>query len=116
MKSKEEWPPELLQRVYEESSPAMRTVFEYLAARPDAWVPYGELNEAITSEENQRVGELSFQLGPFSRRCRDEYGNGWPFEKDSALTPGEGMRYCMDARVAERIRAYAARTPRRNGS
>ncbi len=90
MKSKEEWSPELLQRMYEESPPSMRTVLEYLAARPDKWVPYGELNEAITSEESQRVGELSFQLGPFTTRCRNRYGMGWPFEKDPASAPAEG--------------------------
>ncbi|MDP9474449.1 MAG: hypothetical protein M3R38_01900 [Actinomycetota bacterium] len=115
MKSKKEWPPELLQRMYQESRTAMRMVLEHLAARPDTWVPYGELNEAITSEEDRKVGELSWQLGPFTSRCRERYGMGWPFEKGLSPTPGEGMRYRMDARVAERIRAYA-RAPRQSGS
>ncbi|MDP9439013.1 MAG: hypothetical protein M3P49_09740 [Actinomycetota bacterium] len=106
MKSEKDWPPALLQRVYEESSPAIRTVLEYLAARQDAWVPYGELNKAISSEDDHNVGKLGSTLGSLTRRC-DRYGMEWPFEKRLDPTPGEkGKCYRMNARVAEKIRAY----------
>lgn len=112
MKSKEEWSPELIRRVYEESSPAMRTVLGYLAARPDAWVPYGELNEAISSQDDRNVGKLGSILSSLTKR----YGTDWPFERRPGPTPGEGMRYRMDARVAETIRAYDTRAPHQNNA
>ncbi len=111
MRSKEDWPPELLQRVYEESSPAMRTVLEYLAARPNAWVPYGELNEAISSEGDRNTGKLGSTMSSLTKR----YGTNWPFDKRPDPTPVEGMRYRMDARVASTIRAYT-RTPHQTDS
>ncbi len=111
MKSKQSWPPELLQRVYEESSPAMRTVLEYLAARPDTWVPYGELNEAISSEGDRNIGKLGSTLSSLTKR----YGTNWPFDKRPGPAPGEGIHYRMNARVADTIRVYV-RAPHQNDS
>ncbi len=111
MKGREGWTPELLRQMYAGSSPAMRAVLEYLATRPDGWATYSELNKVISSEEDRNVGKLGSTLGPFTRLCRDRYGLGWPFE--NMPSPSGGMRYRMDARVAEALRAYA-HAPRQN--
>ena len=96
--------PELLRRMYMESSPGMLKVLNYLADNTDRWIPTAELHAAI---EPGRTSKSS-PFGPFSRRVHNRYGMPhWPFAGEVGYTdpPGQ-LAYRMGEGVAEQIKSY----------
>ena len=99
-----EWPEELVRRAYAESSPAMKSVWEVLAARPDEVIDSRVLvHEALGNGAGWP--NLAGTLGAFGNRVANRYGREtWPFEAKWSHEL-ELMTYVMTSRVAEIVTA-----------
>lgn len=93
------WPPELLERAYRESSPAMKRFLDHLADNPGRAVPIGELGEVVGYSPHQLAGTL----GASGRRFTNRYKLRWPFAWEKR--PEDGIYYyTMNAEDAAVIR------------
>lgn len=96
------WPPEMLERAYRESSPAMKRFFDHLADNPGRAVPIGELGEAMGYTPHQVAGTL----GAAGRRITNRYKLRWPFTWERR--PEDGIYYYTmneeDAAVIRSVR------------
>jgi hypothetical protein len=91
------WDPESVRESYlGGKSIVWRPFLEYLAARPDQWVPWAELTEAI----GRTYREASGMLGAAERRCHQLP----PYEKRGSSPKVE---FRMPSRVASVIRSQA---------
>ena len=97
----EGWNQALLDRMFLESSGAMRRILHVIAERSPAWVTTTEIAEASDLAPRQVVASF----GPFEKRVRGRYGvSRWPFETREFVDDGV-FKYCMSAEAAKRIMA-----------
>jgi hypothetical protein len=100
----EGWNRALLDRMFLESSGAMRQILYVIAERSPAWVATAEIAES--SDLTARQVAASF--GPFEKRVRGRYGlSRWPFETREFVDAGV-FKYCMATEAAKRIVALMA--------
>lgn len=93
------WSQELIDRMYIESSSAMRRILNALAQRPAAWVTTAQIAEATRLTVRQVVAAL----GPFEKRCRGRYGmSERPFAAREFVDEGI-LKYSMSPGVANAI-------------
>ena len=95
--------PAVIKKAYEESSPAMKTFLDLLAAHPDEWLTIEEVRDALGMDVHQLPGVLS----TFPRRWRGRYRQAGPlpFEMEGK---GSRRRYRMGQEVAELIASTGA--------
>ena len=81
----EGWNQALLDRMFLESSSAMRQILHVIAERSPAWVTTAEIAEASGLTARQ----VAASFGPFEKRVRGRYGlNRWPFETREFVDAG----------------------------
>ena len=95
----EGWNQQLLDRMFVESSNAMRQILHVIAERSPAWVTTTEIAEASGLTARQVVASF----GPFKKRVLGRYGLiRWPFETREFVDAGV-FKYCMSTATANRI-------------
>jgi len=93
------WSRALVDRMFLESSEAMRRILLALAQEPASWVTTKQIASACGLTPRQVVASF----GPFEKRIRGRYGMGrWPFEAREFVDAGI-FKYCMSPTTAERI-------------
>jgi hypothetical protein len=101
----EGWSQAMIDRMFVESSSAMRRILCAIAERAPIWVTTGEIGAASDLSARQVVASL----GPFEKRVRGRYGmNRWPFEAREFVDAGV-FKYSMSEGTAEGILALMAR-------
>jgi hypothetical protein len=102
----EGWSQAMIDRMFVESSSAMRRILCSIAERSPKWVTTGEIGIASDLSARQVVASL----GPFEKRVRGRYGmNRWPFEAREFVDAGL-FKYSMSEGTAEGILALMERT------
>jgi hypothetical protein len=97
------WSQELIDRMFIESSSAMRRILCAVAHKSPAWVTTGEIADASGLTTRQVVASL----GPFEKRFRGRYGmNERPFAAREFVDAGI-LKYSMSPIVATRILGLA---------
>jgi hypothetical protein len=95
----EGWNRELLDRMFHESSSAMRRILCVIAERSPAWVTTAEIAEASGLTSRQVVASF----GPFEKRVRGRYGlSRWPFKTREFVDAGM-FKYCMSPETSDRV-------------
>ncbi len=95
----EGWNRALIERMFLESSSAMRRILASIARRSPKWVTTGEIAEASELTSRQVVASL----GPFEKRVRGRYGvSRWPFHTREFVDAGV-FKYSMSSEVAALI-------------
>jgi len=95
----EGWSKAMIERMFVESSSAMRRILHAIAERSPSWTTTGQIAEASGLTARQVVASL----GPFEKRVRGRYGmNRWPFEAREFVDDGI-FKYCMSTGTAEGI-------------
>ena len=93
------WTQDLIDRMFVESSGAMRRILFSIAKKSPAWATTAEIAETCDLTARQVVASL----GPFEKRVRGRYGmRGWPFETREFVDAGL-RKYSMSSAVADRI-------------
>lgn len=93
------WNQDLIDRMFVESSSAMRRILVSVAKKSPGWVTTAEIAEACDLTARQVIASL----GPFEKRVRGRYGmRQWPFEAREFVDAGL-RKYSMSPAVAERI-------------
>lgn len=101
----EGWSRGLIERMFLESSSAMRRILASIAGKSPAWVTTGEIAEASELTSRQVVASL----GPFEKRVRGRYGmSRWPFHTREFVDAGV-FKYSMSPEVAALILDLVAR-------
>lgn len=96
-----EWPTELIERAYAESSKPLKAMLKMLAERSGETVVSDELATAIGPDATWV--NLAGTLGAFGRRVKSRYGRtNWFFSADWDNVR-EKMVYAMDEREAQVI-------------
>ncbi|MDZ4168641.1 MAG: hypothetical protein U1E26_03150 [Coriobacteriia bacterium] len=99
------WNQELIDRMFIESSSAMRRILSALAQRAPSWVTTGAIADASALTARQVVASL----GPFEKRCRGRYGMSVrPFAAREFVDEGI-LKYSMSPAVASRTLELAAK-------
>lgn len=95
----EVWSQPLIDRMFVESSEAMRRILSAIAQASPGWVTTMEI--AATSGLTAR--QVVASLGPFEKRVRGRYGmNRWPFEAREFVDAAV-FKYSMSSETAARI-------------
>jgi hypothetical protein len=95
----EGWNQGLLDRMFHESSGAMKRILHAIAQRASVWVTTAEIAETSDLTARQVVASL----GPFEKRVRGRYGvSRWPFQTREFVDAGV-FKYCMSTETANRI-------------
>jgi hypothetical protein len=98
--------PAVVSRAYRESPPAMKQLFELLAAHPDEWRGIDE----IRAEMGLKMHQLPGVLGAFQRRWKGRYKQAgkWPFDAEWTDATGSWTwRYRMPKANADLIRSLS---------
>jgi hypothetical protein len=90
--------PAIIQKAYEESSPAMKAFLDLLSERPDKWLTIDEIRDELGMKTHQLPGVLS----TFPRRWRGRYRQSGPMPFD-VEGKGSRRRYRLRQEVAELI-------------
>ncbi len=105
------WTQPLLDRMFIESSSAMRRILLVIAAASPGWVTTGDI--AISSGLTAR--QVVASLGPFKKRVRGRYAmSNWPFEARQFVDAGI-FKYSMYLETADRIVTSASHLRQREG-
>ena len=105
------WSKALIDRMFVESSSAMRRILSAIAQRSPNWVTTGEIAEASEMTGRQVVASL----GPFEKRVRGRYGmSQWPFAAREFVDAGI-LKYSMSPEVASQILQLAAQAEEHEG-
>ncbi len=92
----EGWSRALIERMFLESSSAMRRILASIARKSPNWVTTGAIAEASELTSRQVVASL----GPFEKRVRGRYGMcRWPFHAREFVDAGV-FKYSMAPEVA----------------
>ena len=98
------WSGALIDRMFVESSSAMRRILCAIAQKSPNWVTTREVAEACGLTSRQVVASL----GPFEKRVRGRYGmSRWPFSARDFVDAGL-LKYSMSPETADRILELAA--------
>jgi len=93
------WSKALMDRMFVESSSAMRRILAAIAERSPGWVTTGDIADASGLTPRQVIASL----GPFEKRVRGRYGMGhWPFAAREFVDVGI-LKYSMSPEVAKQI-------------
>lgn len=93
------WSRTLIDRMFVESSSAMRRILRSVAHKSPGWITTGEIADASGLTARQVVASL----GPFEKRVRGRYGmSEWPFAARQFVDEGI-LKYSMSTVVATRI-------------
>ena len=93
------WNEALIDRMFVESSRAVRRILTAIARKSPDWVTTHEMAEASGLTTRQVVASL----GPFKKRVRGRYGmKHWPFASREFVDAGI-LKYSMTPVTAERI-------------
>lgn len=100
------WSQALIDRMFVESSAAMRRILSAIAKKSPDWVTTDEIAAASGLTARQMIASL----GPFEKRVRGRYGMDlWPFASREFVD--EGLRkYSMSPGTADRIIFLLERT------
>lgn len=99
----EGWSQSMIERMFVESSAAMRRILCAIAHRSPGWISIAEIGEATELSPRQVIASL----GPFEKRVRGRYGmNRWPFETREFVDAGT-RKYSMSEGTAEGILSLA---------
>jgi len=97
------WTGSLIDRMFVESSSAMRRILCSVAHKAPGWITTGEIADACGLTARQVVASL----GPFEKRVRGRYGmSEWPFAAREFVDEGI-LKYSMSPAVATRILSLA---------
>jgi hypothetical protein len=100
----EGWSQAMIDRMFIESSSAMRAILCSIADRSPRWVTITEIGLDCDLSNRQVIASL----GPFEKRVRGRYGmNQWPFEAREFVDAGV-FKYSMSDGTAKGILALAA--------
>jgi hypothetical protein len=95
----EGWSQAMIERMFIESSSAMRRILCSIAERSPSWVTTAEIGAAAELSPRQVIASL----GPFEKRVRGRYGmNRWPFEAREFVDAGI-FKYSMSEGTAAGI-------------
>lgn len=98
------WSQALIDRMFTESSSAMRRILTGIAQRSPSWVTTSDIAEASGLSTRQVIASL----GPFKKRVRGRYGMGhWPFAARELADAGI-LKYSMSPEVAKQVLELAA--------
>ena len=93
------WSQPLIERMFVESSSAMRRMLCAIATRSPSWVSTHEIAVASGLTDRQVIASL----GPFGKRVRGRYAMSlWPFETRQFVDAGI-RKYSMSPETASRI-------------
>lgn len=93
------WTRTLIDRMFVESSRAMRRILCSVAHKSPGWITTGQIADASELTARQVVAAL----GPFEKRVRGRYGRSeWPFAARQFVDEGI-LKYSMMPAVARRI-------------
>lgn len=95
----EGWSRPLMDRMFVESSGAMRSILRVIAQGSPGWLTTAQIADASALSARQVVASL----GPFEKRCRGRYGmSHWPFTAREFVDAGI-FKYSMSPETATRI-------------
>jgi len=98
------WSQALMDRMFVESSSAMRRILAAIARRSPGWVTTGDIADASRLTTRQVIASL----GPFEKRVSGRYGmSRWPFAAREFVDAGI-LKYSMSPEVAKQILELAA--------
>lgn len=93
------WSQALIDRMFTESSSAMRRILTAIAQRSPSWVTTADIAEASGLSTRQVIASL----GPFKKRVSGRYGMGhWPFAARELVDAGI-LKYSMSPEVAKQV-------------
>lgn len=93
------WTRTLVDRMFVESSSAMRRILCSVARKSPGWITTGQIADVSELTARQVVAAL----GPFEKRVRGRYGRSeWPFAARQFVDEGI-LKYSMLPSVADRI-------------
>jgi hypothetical protein len=102
----EGWNKEMIDRMFVESSGAMRRILHAIAQRSPLWITTAEIGAAA----DLTVRQVIASLGPFQKRVRGRYGIGrWPFDAREFVDAGI-TKYSMPEGIAGEIIALMRRS------
>jgi hypothetical protein len=102
----EGWNKAMIDRMFVESSGAMRRILYSIAERSPSWVTTAEIGVASDLTARQVIASL----GPFQKRVRGRYGiERWPFEAREFVDAGI-TKYSMPEGIASEITALMRRS------
>lgn len=105
------WTESLMNRMFVESSSAMRRILVAIAEASPGWVTTRDIALSAGLSARQVVASL----GPFEKRVRGRYAmSSWPFEARQFVDAGI-YKYSMSPETADRIRALASHVRQREG-
>jgi len=97
------WTKPLMERMFTESSSAMRRILTAIAQSSPSWVSTGEIAEACGVTTRQVIASL----GPFEKRVRGRYAmSRWPFAAREFVDAGI-LKYSMSPEVAAQVQGLA---------
>lgn len=101
------WDAALLKRMYDDSDKNMRSILDYLIARPGQTVTASDLVHVLaqTRDDKKATSQtLAGTLGAFGRRVRSRYKmDRWPFDAKWVNDDGQ-YHYRMSEEVASQLR------------
>ncbi|MDZ4178683.1 MAG: hypothetical protein U1E29_05570 [Coriobacteriia bacterium] len=107
----EGWTPSLIDRMFIESSAAMRQILLAVAAKSPGWVTINDISLASGLTTRQ----VTASLGPFEKRVRGRYAmSSWPFEARHFVDAGI-FKYSMPPEKAARITTLATEVRQQEG-
>ncbi|MDP2182968.1 MAG: hypothetical protein Q8K99_10430 [Actinomycetota bacterium] len=107
----EVWTQPLIDRMFIESSSAMRRILLVVAESSPGWVTTNDIAMASGLTARQVVASL----GPFEKRVRGRYAmSSWPFEARQFVDAGI-FKYSMSPETADRIVTLTANVRQREG-
>jgi hypothetical protein len=105
------WTQPLIDRMFIESSSAMRGILLVVAEASPGWVTTKDIAAASGLTDRQVVASL----GPFEKRVRGRYAmSSWPFEARQFVDAGI-FKYSMSPETADRIVTLTAQVRQREG-
>ncbi|MHB1018451.1 MAG: hypothetical protein ACYC2X_11280 [Coriobacteriia bacterium] len=107
----EVWTPSMIDRMFIESSSAMRSILHAIAEGSPGWVTIKDIS--LVSGLTAR--QVAASLGPFEKRVRGRYAmSTWPFEARHFVDAGI-FKYSMSPETADRVITLAADVRRQEG-
>lgn len=105
------WDKALMERMFIESSKAMRRILSAIAQSSPKWVTTGEIADACGLTTRQVIASL----GPFEKRVKGRYAMGhWPFMAREFVDAGI-LKYSMSPEVSAQVLELAAQVEEHEG-